>query len=164
MSPTRATLEAAASRTSVEAARLKPKGALGSASKCLLVSSDQDFLDGMSRAASVAGWQCASCRHPEDSLRQAFLNRFGLAIVDIGPAKNRRSLTDLFRLVIDSGSGLVIAYDKRGDPTLELWARENGAWLYVPGIADWEDLSLACREAMRVNQHIRNRDAIGAPA
>lgn len=148
-------------RTRAKTRRPPPKSLSGSPGKCLLVSTDEACLEGMRHAASGAGWDCLPCECPKDSLRQAFLERYALAIVDIVPAEHRRQLTDLLRILANSSQGLVIAYDRWGEPASELWARENGVWLYLPGVADWEELTSACQEARRIREQIENRDAMG---
>lgn len=153
-----------AKQPSSESLRSPPRKRMGREGKCLLVSSDSKVLDGMGRAAVMAGWDCFPCSSPEESLRQAFLERYSLGIVDVEPAEHRRELKDLFRLLGDSASGLVIACDRSGDAATELWARESGVWLYVPGVADWSELSTACFEAKRVFEKRGNRDSLGSPA
>lgn len=153
-----------AKRTSAEGRRGARRRTAGFAGKCLLVSKEEAFLEGMKRAASGAGWDCATSGNPRDSLRRAFLHCFGLAIVDIEPSMHRQMLADLFRLLTGSSGGLVIAYDRSAEPESELWARENGAWLYVPGVAEWDSLSVACAEARRLQERTANRDTLGAPA
>lgn len=152
-----------AKRTSAEGRRGARRRTAGFAGKCLLVSKEEAFIEGMQRAASGAGWDCASSDDPRDSLRRAFLHCFGLAIVDIAPTLHRQLLSDLFRILNGTSGGLVIAYDRRADPEAELWARQNGAWLYVPGVADWDSLSTACAEARRLHERKSKPDTLGAP-
>lgn len=151
-------------QTAPESMRPPPPDRRTSAGRCLLVSGRQDFLSGMNEAASAAGWDCAWCVRPEDSLRQAFLECYVLGIVDLHPASHRPLLKDLMRVLSTTSGGLTIAYDRLGDAEAELWARQNGAWLYVPGAADWKDLSLACQEAKRVLKRLESRGLLGAPA
>lgn len=152
-----------AKRTSAEGRRSARRRSAGFAGKCLLVSKEEAFLEGMKRAASGAGWDCATSMSARDSLRRAFLHCFGLAIVDIDPSAQRQLLADLFRILKSGSGGLVIAYDRNAEPESELWARQNGAWLYVPGAAEWDSLSVACAEARRLQERTTNRDTLGAP-
>lgn len=160
MSPTQTAQDA--KRTSAEGRRSARRRTTGFAGKCLLVSAEEAFLEGMQRAATGAGWDCALSTSPQDSLRRAFLHCFGLAIVDIHPVEHRKMLSDLFRILSSSAGGLVVAYDGKAEPASELWARQNGAWLYVPGAAEWDSLSVACAEARRVHEKTSNRDTQGA--
>lgn len=151
-----------APRASPQSARPKAKTTPSAVWRCLLVSSNDGLIEGMRHAAAGAGWDCVACRDPQESLRLAMLHRFALALVDIDPVKNRRVLSDLFRLITGSEPGLVVAYDGGAAAASELWAREHGAWMYVPGVDDWSDLELVCREARRITDKIRERNELEA--
>ncbi|MCA9240982.1 MAG: hypothetical protein KDA37_12315 [Planctomycetales bacterium] len=162
MSVVKTQTKAASSKVAASPKRKGTRPKSGSQNKCLLVGSDEAFLVGAGDVAAAAGWDCDPCPRVEESLRRAFLQRYGLAIVDVGAAEHRHTLADLFRVITGSGGGLVLACDRQGDTPSELWSRENGAWLYLPGVSSWEDLTHACHEAIRINQRLREKTPWGA--
>ena len=105
---------------------------------CLVVSGDASRRSRFEAAVELAGWlECASPATTGD-LRQAVDRDFQLAIVDIAE-----------ELAARPGTLLVIC-GSEDNVDEELWARQLGAWLYLPGVCDGDSLTSLCVEARRL--------------
>lgn len=136
----------------------------GSALSCLLVSSDQRLRCHMERSAQSVGWSTVECESPEDSVRQAVLRDFALAVVDLGVnCQSFQQYDGLLETLRRSAGNLVVVCDRDGDEngTGELWSRQNGAWMYLPSVNDKSDLARVCREARDVAEKLRGPMKVG---
>lgn len=119
---------------------------------CLVVSGDSARRRRFEAAVELAGWlECAS---PETSgeLRQAVDRDFQLVIVDIASPLGDRvndSVEIAEELAARAGTLLVIC-GSEDNVDEELWARQLGAWLYLPGVCDGDSLTSLCVEARRL--------------
>lgn len=166
-----------------QAAKTESKRTATSLWACLLVSADERLRRRMSLAATSAGWNPVECQTPEESLRQAVLINFPLALVDLGGAYQATSggrsdstasgarasegaiatphpagfasYGDLLRMLKQSASNLVVICDRDSNPEGELWSRQLGAWMYLPNVDEKSDLARICREAKAIAEKLR---------
>jgi hypothetical protein len=125
---------------------------------CLVVSGDASRRSRFVAAVELAGW--LECESPEATgeLRQTIDRDFQLAIVDLASPLGDRvndTIEIAEELAARPGTLLVIC-GSEDNVDEELWARQLGAWLYLPGVCDGDSLTSLCVEARRL------RD--GAPA
>lgn len=119
---------------------------------CLVVSGDSARRRRFEAAVELAGWlECAS---PEtsDEIRQAIDRDFQLVIVDIASPLGDRvsdSVEIAEEMAARPGTLLVIC-GSEDNVDEELWARQLGAWLYLPGVCDGDSLTSLCVEARRL--------------
>lgn len=119
---------------------------------CLVVSGDSARRRRFEAAVELAGWlECAS---PETSgeIRQAVDRDFQLVIVDIASPLGDRvsdSIEIAEEMAARPGTLLVIC-GSEDNVDEELWARQLGAWLYLPGVCDGDSLTSLCVEARRL--------------
>jgi len=119
---------------------------------CLVVSGDSARRRRFEAAVELAGWlECAS---PETSgeIRQAIDRDFQLVIVDIASPLGDRvsdSVEIAEEMAARPGTLLVIC-GSEDNVDEELWARQLGAWLYLPGVCDGDSLTSLCVEARRL--------------
>ena len=119
---------------------------------CLVVSGDSARRRRFEAAVELAGWlECAS---PETSgeIRQAIDRDFQLVIVDIASPLGDRvsdSVEIAEEMAARPGTLLVIC-GSEDNVDEELWARQLGAWLYLPGVCDGNSLTSLCVEARRL--------------
>lgn len=127
---------------------------------CLILSRNPSLQQHLNRSAKAAGWATTLCNELADAMRYANLRRFPLAMVDISAslggdttsdqlAEDREKYNDLLRLLNPMADGLVVVCDKEISGMGELWARQHGAWMYLPEVNEHSDLELLCREAKR---------------
>jgi hypothetical protein len=103
--------------------------------RCLVLTWSDGRADLLRSAARNESWQATVNVDVHEFLRNVFLLRVPLTFVDLpnvrqqgysvwqGAAERAKDLSD--SLVVVCGFG--------GDPTEELWARQLGAWAYLPG-------------------------------
>jgi len=119
---------------------------------CLVVSGDSARRRRFEAAVELAGWlECAS---PETSgeIRQAIDRDFQLVIVDIASPLGDRvsdSVEIAEEMAARPGTLLVIC-GSEDNVDEELWARQLGTWLYLPGVCDGDSLTSLCVEARRL--------------
>lgn len=134
---------------------------------CLVTSTDEQLAQWISLAAQASGWSVVSCSSAKDSLRQAVLHDFPLAMLDYGgdPA-HRATLAELVRLLKSSTGSVQVVCEREPDVECsgERWARESGAWLYLPDVNSSSDLAGVCREARSVVEKLRGPASPAATA
>jgi len=119
---------------------------------CVVVTGDASRRRRFEAAVELAGW--LECTSPETNgeLRQAVDRDFQLAIVDIAaPLGNRVNDTIEIAEELAARPGtLLVICGSEDNVDEELWARQLGAWLYLPGVCDGDSLTSLCVEARRL--------------
>lgn len=121
---------------------------------CLVVTGDSSRRRRFEAAVELAGW--LDCASPETSndLPHAVDRDYQLVIVDIASPLGERvndSLEIAEEMAARPGTLLVIC-GSQGSIDEELWARQLGAWLYLPGVCDGDSLTSLCVEARRLRE------------
>ena len=117
---------------------------------CLVVSTARERRDLLSRAATKAGWDTIVCADPPNAIAMARRYRFQMAWVDLNHYGSTLSeFRDLCQSLVGTPGLLLAICGHAGDVEEEIWARQLGVWLYVPGLstAPAEELSLLCAQA-----------------
>jgi hypothetical protein len=120
--------------------------------ECLIVSTNTRRRELLSRAAVDNGWTTVVCGDADSARHLASRIALKLAIVDVertSPAESG-NLRDLSAELVQSGGPLLVVCGADGDVQQEIWARQLGAWLYLPGIAVADAMALLCNEARQV--------------
>jgi len=120
--------------------------------ECLVVSGDPDRRRRFEAAVDLAGW--LECATPETSseLRGALDRDFQLVIVDVAAPLGER-VNDTVEIAEEFAARpgtLLVICGSEDDVDEELWARQLGAWLYLPGVCDGDSLTSLCVEARRL--------------
>lgn len=124
---------------------------------CLLTSQDKPLREWMAATAMAAGWHAVGCDNPAGALRQAVLRRFRFAVIDLGPSSMRRNdFGEVVRVLAATPGNLLVVGQPDADPegSAELWARERGAWLYLPGMDQRCDLLGVCEQALALAEKL----------
>ena len=122
-------------------------------SQCLVVSRSEPMRELLSKSANVAGWDTVVCSDDENGLAAFNRTRFQMAFIDLtGPSAVPRGFRDLCRTLVSQPNVLVAVCGNATDPQEEIWARQLGVWLYLPGVAleHAEELSAICEQAQLV--------------
>lgn len=108
----------------------------------------------MSRAAQEGGWQPTWCCHVENARELAERRRLQLAIIDMEDALGavHSAICQLSERLAARDGPLMMICGNEDNPTEEIWARELGAWLYLPGVDEDCDLVSLCGEALGIVQ------------
>ncbi len=122
-------------------------------SQCLVVSQTEPMRELLSQSANVAGWDTVVCTDHEDGLAAFNQTRFQMAFIDLtGPGAVPNGFRDLCHTLVAQPNVLVAVCGNATDPKEEIWARQLGVWLYLPGVAleHAEELSAICEQAQLV--------------
>jgi len=120
--------------------------------KCLVVSGDEGLRSRLDSMAELAGW--SACEAPADTteLRSVVEGDFHLVIADIARPLGER-VTDTVEVAEEFAGrpGTLVVVCGSGDGVdEELWARQLGAWVYLPGVSGGDALMSLFAEAGRV--------------
>ena len=119
--------------------------------RCLIIAPNLQRLEMLSRAALAAGWAVVPCGTAESGWQSHRRERYEMSIVDLDglhaeEASEFRSLgEDVART-----SSLFVLCGNEGDALEEIWARQQGVWLYLPGVSDVNEMSSLCEQARTV--------------
>ena len=121
-------------------------------SRCLVVTGESSFRNRLESATELAGWQ--ECDAPETvaELHSAIDGDYRLVLVDVANPVGDR-VSDMVELAEEfaarPGTLLVICGPEDGIDE-ELWARQLGAWVYLPGAIAGDGLVSLLRDAGRM--------------
>jgi DNA-binding NtrC family response regulator len=100
-------------------------------------------------AASEQGWEVVRCRDAESALGYLRRRFAQLAIIDLS-ADESGELAELLDCLPSSSELLTIVCGREDDMEEEIWVRQTGVWLYLPGADDATNLAMLCGEAKRI--------------
>ncbi len=120
--------------------------------KCLVVSGDEKLRHRLDTMADLAGW--SACEAPADAaeLRSLVEGDFHMVIADIAHPLGER-VNDTVEIAEEFASrpGTVLVVCGSGESVdEELWARQLGAWVYLPGVTGSDAFMSLFAEARRV--------------
>lgn len=120
--------------------------------KCLVVSGDEGLRHRLDTMADLAGW--SACEAPADSaeLRAVVEGDYQLVIADVARPLGER-VNDTVEIAEEFASRpgtLVVVCGSGESIDEELWARQLGAWVYLPGVSGGDALMSLFGEAQRV--------------
>ncbi len=119
---------------------------------CLVFSAQESRRTMLARAMADAGWAPIVCDRLEQISVQGSRVRVPLAIVDLvgGQPVERQGRQTLCERLLSAQKSLLAVCGHEGDAAEEIWARQIGAWLYLPGLGEEEDLAQFASEARNV--------------
>ena len=121
--------------------------------QCLIVSADPERLEMFERSAAEGGWKTFLCADAPSALTYIQRSLVQLAVVDLDAHRLAS-----FRLVVEqltaSKGLLLIVCGNDGDVEEEVWVRQRGAWLYLPGVVDSSNFALLCGEARHIAERL----------
>lgn len=115
--------------------------------KCLIVSSADGLRQSLFQAAGDAGWDPVVCGDLAGATMAVQRVRFQLAWVDLKSWD--RDARKLCESIARLRHVLLVICGNADNAAEEIWARQLGAWLYLPDVA-WEDvgdLAFLCEQA-----------------
>jgi hypothetical protein len=123
---------------------------------CLVVSSDVYRMQLFDRAAEEQGWDTILIADADEAVRIAARERVRLAIVDLQsvPPAIEASYRRFAERLAKKQESLVIVCGNEEDATGEIWSRQLGVWMYLPGVDDQTDIGLVCGEARSVSERL----------
>jgi hypothetical protein len=120
--------------------------------QCLISSASLARRNVLSQAATEAGWHAILCATPDKALGAFQRNMFHFAMIDLDdrgetPSGVRKLVQTLAQ---DSSRLLVGVCGHEADPEEEIWVRQLGIWLYLPGATTVSEISMLCEHALQI--------------
>ena len=125
--------------------------------RCLVVSEDPSRLELLAGSAADAGFEPIACADTAKAWMACRSDELAFAFVDLAATSCEATAKDLGEYLSRDRKLLVCVCGQEGEPLEEIWARQIGAWLYLPGIGDREGLTGLCTEARPVVERMLNR-------
>ena len=112
-------------------------------------------------AAVAQGWETITVSDVDTAAQKAVKNRIGLAVVDLEGVDSSSQVPyrELVQEMIDNADGipLLVVCGPEDDPTGEIWSRQLGVWMYLPGVDDQSDVAMLCGEARNVVEKLKGQ-------
>ena len=126
---------------------------------CLVASASIQRSQILARAAREEHWATIVCRGVEEAARQAVRNRVHLAMIDLQglPRGQELAWRSLVEKLAARDGPLVAVCGNPNDPLGEVWSRQLGVWMYLPGVDKESDLELVCSEARSIVEKLAGR-------
>jgi len=125
---------------------------------CLVVSTSARRAQLLVRAAHEEDWATIVCASADDALRQSVRHRVQLALIDLqsAPAAQEKLLRRLVEQLA-ARQLLLAVCGKPDDATGEVWSRQLGVWMFLPGVDCQSDIALLCGEARTILEKLGRR-------
>jgi len=132
---------------------------------CLVVSTSAHRAQLWVRAAHEERWATIVCTTGDDAIRQSVRQRVDLALIDLQSASPEQQgrLKTLVQQLASRKGPLVPVCGKPDDTTGEVWSRQLGVWMYLPGVDGQSDIALLCAEARSILKKISETGAHAPP-
>lgn len=116
--------------------------------RCVVVSRSNSRRHVLARSATEAGWETTWCKTPQEALRLATLRELGLALMDVARTQQaHRTEAAGFLQKHQQSGGLTVVCNDSEDPSVEVWARSLGVWVYLSELALGSEFAEVCRDA-----------------
>jgi len=128
--------------------------------QCVVVSSDVTRCEALARAAAGGGWRTIRCCSAEAARGTTERLHCQLAILDVEAASagcDAEELRSLIEQLARENDLLLLVCGHERDPREEVWARQLGVWLYLPGVVAGPELATLCGEALDIAERLANR-------
>lgn len=124
--------------------------------RCLIVADRDHRRRVFAEAAADAGWiavECADVAVARDCWRRTMVQ---LAMIDLDGAAGEagQQLREFVEALSRESGILSIVCGREGKPQEEIWARQLGIWLYLPGVVPSSDLTVLCGEARHLTERL----------
>jgi DNA-binding NtrC family response regulator len=130
--------------------------------QCLIVSADATRREMFEQAAASGGWQtllCTDAAGAETCLNRSLVQ---LAVIDL-ECPDPHALRGVVERMATRGGLLLIVCGNDGDTDEEIWVRQSGAWLYLPGVIDGGNFKLLCGEARHIAERLYRANGAERP-
>jgi len=121
--------------------------------QCLIVSADPRRRRMLERAAVDGGWKTFTCADAPTAVAHVHRWLMQLAVVDL-EAQPGETFWPLVEQLSACSGLLSIVCGNEGNVEEEIWVRQRGAWMYLPGVADTSNISLLCGEARQIAERL----------
>ena len=126
--------------------------------QCLIVSPSASMREGIATAAREAGWETIVCADNPTAMTAVRRLPFQMAWVDLESPRTPTDLSEVCQSIAALPRVLLVIGGHQQDPEEEIWARQLGVWLYLPGVssAQLSEIQVLCEQAYLVSDNIRS--------
>ena len=111
----------------------------------------------LATAAEEVGWDVIVCDSVDTGWHVCERERYEMAIVDLAALPDAMPMRELVGQIATHPNLLLMICGNEGDALEELWARQLGAWLYLPGVSERSDVEMLCRQGLPVAERLSSR-------
>jgi hypothetical protein len=118
----------------------------------LIASADRSRREMIALAANDAGWETIVCHDEASAMAAVQRLRFQMAWVDLESPQTSSGFRELCRSIAALPHVLQVVCGNVEDAKEEIWARQLGVWLYLPGVSleHAGELAMLCEQAQLV--------------
>ena len=138
-------------------------------SGCLVFGLQPDRRQFLVQSARSAGWDAVECSQEQITAGPQILEGQRLVIFDLKTedGSTPTALQGSAERAARQKGILIVLCGNAGNVAEEIWARQMGVWLYLPGAVDDVDLAEVFEEAVRIDEKrhntARTKEATGRP-
>jgi hypothetical protein len=127
---------------------------------CLVVTASAHRAQLWARAAHEERWATIVCSTADEAMRQSVRHRVDLALIDLqsAVAAQESLLRNLVQRLAAREGPLLAVCGKPDDTTGEVWSRQLGVWMYLPGVDSQSDIALLCGEARNILKKLNGHE------
>lgn len=130
---------------------LQRKAGIG-LTQCLISSASQTRRNMLSAAASDGGWDSVLSMPASEVGSNLELAMFQFALIDLDHrGATPEGARDLVQNLMHASSEVLVGVcGHEADPEEEIWARQLGVWLYLPGVTTSSEMALLFEQALQI--------------
>lgn len=122
--------------------------------RCLVVAENPSRRAMFAAAAEEVGWDVIVCDSVDTGWHVCERERYEMAIADMAALPDSAPMRDLVSQMASHPNLLLMICGNEGDGLEEIWARQLGAWLYLPGVSERCDVEMLCRQGLPVAERL----------
>ncbi len=119
--------------------------------QCLILSAETARQSMLVQAAGDAGWETLICASPASAASCLARNFVQMAIVDLD-GQQTADFQQVLRTLQNTSGLLLVVCGNEGDLREEIFVRQFGPWLYLPGVEQAGELTGLCTQARQINE------------
>ena len=121
--------------------------------QCLVASAAQARREMLSKSVSAAGWESLVCSDPMQAWTALHRETFQMSVVDL-QGQGSAEFRELCEQLASQRNMLLMICGNEGVATEEIWARQLGTWLYLPGVSIDSDVESLCLEGRSIAERL----------
>jgi hypothetical protein len=133
---------------------------------CLVISPDSLKRMMFGQSAERSGWQQIVCADAASALEHLESSSVGMVLIDLASAGD--TSLEARRWLVEQLAGrkdvLTVVCGRTNDSEEEIWARQLGVWMYLPGVAPESDLDPMLVAGREVSVRMHSSKSLRAAA
>lgn len=131
--------------------------------RCLVAAANAARAERLRSAADGGGWEVLSAKDLASAVSLLCTTSVQLGLVDLsGEPLGAGELRQLVELLASKPELLLVVSNEQSQGSEEAWARQLGAWMYLPGNIEPTGLTAICREALAIVERLQQSGRLPA--